>query len=219
MAKADIWDKMARKYAQAPIRNEAVYREKLARTQSYFTPDTEVFEFGCGSGTTAIAHAPHVRRIVATDLSANMLEIGREQAAAANIDNISFEQVALENFEPPIEAYDVVLALSLLHLLEAPQAAMSKAYTMLKPGGIFVTSTVCLGDSGGLKMLLWRVLIPLMQLIGKAPYVNYLGRAQVQSDLEASGFSIDFARAPAKGEAAFLIARKPGAGSAIKTSG
>ncbi len=104
MAKADIWDKMARKYAQAPIRNEAVYREKLARTQSYFTPDTEVFEFGCGSGTTAIAHAPHVRRIVATDLSANMLEIGREQAAAANIDNISFEQVALENFEPPIEA-------------------------------------------------------------------------------------------------------------------
>lgn len=44
-----IWDKIARKYAQTPVSNVAVYREKLARTQRRFTPQTEVFEFGCGA--------------------------------------------------------------------------------------------------------------------------------------------------------------------------
>jgi len=218
MEKAAIWDKMARKYAQTPIRNEAVYREKLARTQSYFTPDTELFEFGCGTGTTAIEHAPHVRRVVATDLSANMLEIGREKAAAADIDNISFEQASIEAFEPPAEQYDVVLALNLLHLLEDPQAAIAKAFAMLKPGGVFVTSTACLADSSAPMRLLFRVLIPLMQLVGKAPYVAHMTRAQLLSDLQASGFSIAFAREPAKGESAFLIARKPGEDSALHYS-
>ncbi|CAN0461103.1 unnamed protein product [Discosporangium mesarthrocarpum] len=219
MEAAAIWDKMARKYAQSPIRNEAVYRDKLNATQAYFTPDTEVFEFGCGTGTTAIEHAPHVRQIVATDISANMLEIGREKATAANIDNISFEQASMADYDPPAEQYDVVLALNLVHLLENPQAANARAYKMLKPGGIFVTSTVCLGDSGSVKMLLFRMLIPVMQLLGKAPYVAYQTRAQVLADLEVSGFSIDYARERAKGEAAFLIARKPGTNSALKLSG
>jgi 2-polyprenyl-3-methyl-5-hydroxy-6-metoxy-1,4-benzoquinol methylase len=207
---------MARKYAQTPVSNEAVYREKLACTQKYFTPQTEVFEFGCGTGSTALEHAPHVARIVATDISAKMLEIGREKADAAKLTNIEFRQLAVDEFEPPSAACDVVLALNLIHLLGEPESTMDKLATMLKPGGLFVQSTVCLADGGSAKLLLWRILIPLMQLIGKAPFVSYLSRKQLRRALERSGFEIVHEREPAKGEAAFIIARKPGSEAAVK---
>ncbi len=45
-------------------------------------------------------------------------------------------------------------------------------------------------------------------------HMRQTGLENLQSDLEAGGFSIDFAREPAIGEAAFPIARKPGEGSA-----
>lgn len=193
MADAAIWDKMARKYAQSPIRNEAAYKEKLARTQDWFTPDTEVFEFGCGTGTTALNHAPHVRKVVATDICANMLEIGQEKAAAANITNVEFRQLGMDDYVPEPNCCDAVLALNLVHLLRDP-AAIANVYSMLKPGGVFVQSTVCLGDSGGAKMLLWRVLIPIMQLIGKAPYVAYLRRDELLSALQDAGFELVYQR-------------------------
>ena len=64
-----FWDKIAEKYAKRPIADEAAYQRKLAVTRDYFRPDMEVLEFGCGTGTTAINHAPYVKHIRATDIS------------------------------------------------------------------------------------------------------------------------------------------------------
>ena len=53
-----FWDKIAVKYSRRPIADEASYQKKLEKSQAYFRPDTEVLEFGCGTGGTAIIHAP-----------------------------------------------------------------------------------------------------------------------------------------------------------------
>jgi len=37
--------------------------------------------------------------------------------------------------------------MSVLHLMEEKEGAIAKVYRLLKPGGVFATSTVCLGDS------------------------------------------------------------------------
>ncbi|MEO0996850.1 MAG: methyltransferase domain-containing protein, partial [Pseudomonadota bacterium] len=39
----------------------------------------------------SIHHAPRVERVHATDISARMIDIAREKADAAGIDNIEFE--------------------------------------------------------------------------------------------------------------------------------
>lgn len=62
-----FWDRLADKYAAQPIADEDAYRTKLARTQAHLTPEMDIFEFGCGTGGTAIAHAPHVRSVRAID--------------------------------------------------------------------------------------------------------------------------------------------------------
>ena len=76
-----FWDRLAEKYASQPIADQATYEQKLAITRKYLTPESEVFEFGCGTGSTALLHAPHVRYILATDVAGNMLDIGRGRAA------------------------------------------------------------------------------------------------------------------------------------------
>ena len=143
----DFWDARAQGYAKSPVGDEEAYKEKLATTQRYFDADSQVVEFGCGTGTTAIHHAPFVQRIVATDISSNMIEIARQKAVAADITNVEFHCTALEDFEAEDASFDVVMAHSILHLLEDPEQAIKLSYRLLKPGGVFVTSTACLGDS------------------------------------------------------------------------
>ena len=68
----DFWNKRADKYSKQPVPDEDAYRKKLEKTREYFRPDMDVLEIGCGTGSTAIAHAPYVRHILATDFSSRM---------------------------------------------------------------------------------------------------------------------------------------------------
>lgn len=205
MVKAvEFWDKKAESYAKSPVGDEEVYNEKLATTQRYFDADSQVFEFGCGTGTTAIHHAPFVSKIVATDISSNMIEIARKKAIAAKLTNIEFQRSTLEDFEAADASFDVVMAHNILHLLEDPDRAIRRAYQLLKPGGVFVTSTVCLGDS----FSHWRVLLIIGKIFGKVPYVNVLKRETLRRYLADAGFEVDL-EWNRKKQAAFIILKKP----------
>ena len=64
--------------------DQAAYERKLAITRECLNPDAQVLELGCGTGSTAIAHAPYVRHIRATDVSSRMIEIARSKAEVAS---------------------------------------------------------------------------------------------------------------------------------------
>ncbi|MBV1789845.1 methyltransferase domain-containing protein [Marinobacterium sp. D7] len=198
-----FWDRSAARYAKSSIRDQAGYEKKLAITREYFRPDWSVLEFGCGTGSTAILHAPFVGHIVATDISDRMLEIARQKAEAASIDNVIFRQGTLDSLEFEPESFDAVLGLNILHLLEEVEGAISTVYGLLKPGGVFISSTALVGELN----ILWRAVIPLMQAVGLAPFVNRFRRGELVAMLEQSGFSIDREWQPGKGSL-FIVARK-----------
>jgi ubiquinone/menaquinone biosynthesis C-methylase UbiE len=147
-------------------------------------PDMTVLEFGCGTGSTALEHAPHVAHLDATDISAAMIAIGREKAARAGITNVTFQQSGIEDFDAPDNSYDMVLALNLLHLLPDRPAALARIHRLLKPGGLFVSSTVCLTD----RLWFLRPAITVMQWLGKAPYVSFTRSNAVLGEFECAGF-------------------------------
>lgn len=184
IASSDFWDRVAPRYSQQPIADAESYARKLDTTQALMRPDMQVLEFGCGTGSTALKHAPHVAHLVATDVSAGMINIGRQKAEQAGIGNVSFRQCGVEDFEAPDGSYDMVLALNLLHLLPDRTAALAKVHRLLKPGGIFISSTVCLAD----RMWFLRPVIPVLQWAGKAPYVSFLGAHTVLGEVAAAGF-------------------------------
>ena len=174
-----FWDNSAQRYAKSRIQDEAAYRKKLDITQKYLQPDWSVLEFGCGTGSTAMVHAPHVKDILATDISDNMLAIAAQKAKDAGIGNIRFQQGTLESINPPSASFDAVLGLNILHLLEDPDSAIAISYKALKPGGVFITSTALVKEMNPFV----RLLIPLMQVLKLAPFVNYFNKTELVAKL------------------------------------
>ena len=200
-----FWDNIAERYSNQPIADEASYQKKLQVTRDYFQPDMAVLEFGCGTGSTAILHAPYVKHIRAIDVSGKMLEIARGKAKAQNLDNVTFEQSTIEEFSGTDGVFDAVLGLSILHLLENKEAAIAKVRDLLKPGGIFVTSTACLGDT----MSFFKLIAPIGKFLGLIPLVKVFTVQELANSLTDAGFEIDRQWQPGKGKAVFIVAKKP----------
>src|SRR5690606_14167253 len=81
-SKARFWNRIARKYARDPIADLAGYERTLQRVQALLSKKHEVLEIGCGTGTTALRLAPATRRLVATDISEQMIAIAGEKLAS-----------------------------------------------------------------------------------------------------------------------------------------
>ncbi len=202
-----FWDRIAEGYAKKPVANQAAYEEKLRITRSHFRPDMELLEFGCGTGTTALLHAPHVKHIRATDISAKMIEIARGKAEVQGITNVTFEQTGIEDLTVADGSVDMVLAMSILHLLEDMDAMLAKVHRMLKPGGLLVSSTVCIGDSLLLNAFI-RIVGPVGRLLGRMPMVRVISEQHLVDRLTAAGFVIEQQWRPEKSLGVFIVARK-----------
>lgn len=200
-----FWDKIAEGYAKKPIEDEASYQKKLQVTRDYFHPDMEVLEIGCGTGSTALIHAPHVKHIRAIDFSEKMIAIATEKANQQKISNVTFEKASIDELKIPPQSLDMVLALSILHLLENKEATIDRVYEMLKPGGLFVTSTTCLGDA----MSWFKLIAPIGKLLGFFPLVKVFTVQDLMSSLTAAGFTLDYQWQPSKEKAVFIVAKKP----------
>lgn len=206
MAEASkFWDRLSDKYAGLPITHEDDYQTKLAATRAYLRPEMRLLEFGCGTGGTAITHAPHVAHIRAIDFSERMLEKARTKAREAGIENVSFERADITTLPFPDAPYNMVLGLSILHLLDDPDAVIAKVYDMLVPGGHFVTSTACLGDT----MRVMKLVAPIGRALGKLPRLNVMTHEELAAKFTRAGFEIVHRWHPARDRAVFIIGRKP----------
>lgn len=183
-----FWDKQADKYSKSPIADEEAYKRKLKETQSLFSEDMSVLEFGCGTGTTAVHHAGQVKHIDAIDISENMLAIGRRRAEDAGVKNILFKRCTLLEFDAEPASYDVVLGLSILHLLPNRSETLDKVVRLLKPGGFFVSSTACLGDS---LMRHIKLIAPIASRLGLMPEFHVLKQQDLVAEITRTGLHID----------------------------
>lgn len=202
---ARFWDRIAEKYARKPVADEAVYQRKLELTRELLTPETEVLEVGCGTGSTAMAHAPHAGRVMAYDFSSKMIEIARSKARDAGVENVEFACASIEGLDVPDESFDVAMAHSVLHLVEDRAAALRRIRELLRPGGAFVSSTVCLGD----RMGWFRYIAPLGRRLGLLPVVKVFGERDLLAGIEAAGFDIENVWRPDGSLGVFVIARRP----------
>lgn len=187
-----------------PIADQEAYEAKLEETRAHLRPDSRVLEFGCGTGSTAILLAPQVAFIQAIDYSPRMLEIAREKARAAGVGKLQFAQSTLVELDSPAASWDVILGMNILHLLPDRAQTLARAHQLLKPGGVFISSTFCIADAS------WqmRVLAPLLRALPLLPMVASLTLGQLKSEMEAAGFAIEACWQPGANKAAFIVARK-----------
>jgi 2-polyprenyl-3-methyl-5-hydroxy-6-metoxy-1,4-benzoquinol methylase len=200
-----FWNRFAKRYAKKPVPDAEVYQKKLALTREYLNPDATVLEFGCGTGSTALLHAPYVKNIVALDSSAKMIEIAEGKAREEGVDNVEFQCAALEDMQVPAAAFDVILGLNVLHLMRDWRTAIARCHELLAPGGTFITSTACVAGAG----FLTKLFLPIGGKLGLIPKVEIFTDAALDEAMKDAGFTIvQDVKLNKDGLNAFIIARK-----------
>jgi ubiquinone/menaquinone biosynthesis C-methylase UbiE len=202
---ARFWDKVADGYSKKPVKDTESYERTLDCTRKYLSPNDTVLEVGCGTGTTALRLAPNVKQLVASDISSRMIEIAREKAATQGVTNVRFDRATLSDLALEEASFDAAMAFNLLHLLEDIPAAIQRIHALLKPGGVFVSKTVCLAEQSRL----WRLALIPVSALGLIPTVRCLRVAELEEIITRAGFEIaETGLYPPSPPSRFIVARK-----------
>jgi ubiquinone/menaquinone biosynthesis C-methylase UbiE len=185
---ATFWDQAAEKYAASPIKDQAAYEHTLVETRKHLRPGDRLLEIGCGTGGTALLLADAVAHITATDISANMIKIGRGKAVTQQVTNVDFVQATPADPKLAAQTFDAITGFNILHLLPDLEGDLAVLRERLKPGGLLISKTPCLADWKW--RAIGRLAIPIMQFFGKAPYVSFLKGSDVAAHIAAAGFEI-----------------------------
>lgn len=181
-----FWDLIAKRYAASPIDDIDAYRKKIDKLKSYLSPDDEILDIGCGTGTQCNDLSNRVRHVTGIDISSKLLAIAETRKAERNIDNVEFLQTTVfdERFKP--DSYNVVTAFYLLHFYEDIDVVIRRIHDIVKPDGLFILETACLAD----KNFILAKLVRLAGKLGLLPLVNILTIQQIEQALELTGFRI-----------------------------
>lgn len=201
---SDFWDRIAQKYAKRPIADLTAYEAKLADLAERLKPSDHVLEIGCGTGGTALRLAGGVASYTATDISARMIDIAKSKSVEdASCRPLFLQADAKATLEDA--TFDVVCAFSLLHLVDDIEGVIGAVRSQLKPGGLFISKTVCLKAAP----FPVRLFVRALTAIGYAPFVASLGHNDLVEQLRSAGFEIEDIRFFGKNRLnPYIVARK-----------
>jgi SAM-dependent methyltransferase len=135
---AAFWDAAADSFdteADHGLRDPRVRNAWAARLNSWLPrPPSDVLDLGCGTGSLSLLLAQAGHRVVAVDLSPNMVDHARHKLTAAGFDA---HVLVGDAASPPSlgRSFDVVLARHLLWTLPDPAATLRRWTDLSHPGG------------------------------------------------------------------------------------
>lgn len=122
---AGHWDRLRRELFGS--------HSELAALPGLLDPGWVVGDLGCGTGRSAAALAPFVRRVIAVDASEAMLDAARERLADHG--NVELRLGELEAMPVADGELDAALLLLVLHHVPEPAEVLAEVARAMKPGG------------------------------------------------------------------------------------
>ncbi|MCH9661934.1 MAG: class I SAM-dependent methyltransferase [Bacteroidetes bacterium] len=164
-----FWDNASKNYDKTEDRFEYIHQKSRKNTKRHLETSNVVLDYGCGTGTTACEIADDVKEIYAIDISSKMVEISKKKAAEKNIKNVTFVEGDIFDEKLKKESFDRILAFNMLHTIPNPENAVQRINELLKPDGLFISITPCLGDKMSFIVGLQIRLVQIMCKIGIIP--------------------------------------------------
>ncbi len=165
-----------------------------------------VVEFGCGTGYFTEAIQSHADRVVATDLSDELLK----KAGQRFVDNpkIKLQKEDCRNTAFPRDSFDCVFAANVIHVIEKPHLMLHESRRLMKEGGRLII--VSFTNDGMRRFDIFKLGLRFLRKWGRPPrQVRGISLHELRAMVEASGFLVETAEIIGnKTKALFLVGTK-----------
>lgn len=152
-------------------------------------PGAALLDLGCGGGHVAYAAAPHAARVVAYDLSREMLAAVSAEAGRRGLGNVEIRQGAAERLPFAEGAFDIAATRYSAHHWRDVPAALAEMARVTKPGGLAVVVDLIAPEDPLLDTHLQAV-----ELLRDPSHVRDYALSQWRTMLGAAGFAVGAAR-------------------------
>ena len=211
MSKSEkFWDQSASNYDNTEEKFEFIHSRSRENTKRYLKDTDIVLDYGCGTGTTACEVSSLVKSVRAIDISTGMIEIAKGKAATGGVVNVDFEQAVIFDEEFENGSFDVVLAFNMLHTVPDPESVVQRTVELLKPGGLFISVTPCLGGKKSALVSLQILLVRALLKVGVIPVpIRQLKSADLDDLMDEERLQVIETEEIFKGASSyFMVAKK-----------
>ena len=143
-----FWGKRARSWDHGAGNNPGLVKvvDQVIASAS-LNEDSVVMDLGCGSGQLSLRIAPYVKKVIAVDISQNMINLLVKNAEANKITNIETMVAPIEHLVLPAASFDVIVTNYALHHLKDKDKALAveKSFFWLADGGQIVIGDMMFG--------------------------------------------------------------------------
>lgn len=200
-----FWDSVSKRFGDSDKEiTSPAFQQIKQSAEKYFKKTDNVLDIGCGQGDITLEIARKVKSVQGIDISAGMIEAAEQKANRQNITTAKFSKADLFNESFQNKSFDTVSTFNVLPYIHDKKDFYRRIHELLKPNGLFISSTACLRE----RVSLLRFLMSALTAFNFVPKTIFYKTAELETEIKEVGFTIlesfNIAQLPER----FIIARK-----------
>lgn len=200
-----FWDSVSKRFGGSDKEMiSPAFQHIKQNAEKYFHKTDNVLDIGCGPGDITLEIAGKAKSVHGIDISAGMIEAAKQKANSQNIATAKFSKADLFNESFQNNSFDTISAFNVLHYVHEKKDFYRRIHELLKPNGLFISSTACLRE----RVSLLRFLLSALTAFNLVPKTIFYKTTELETEIKEAGFTILESFNIAKLPERFIVARK-----------
>lgn len=190
MKEKSLWNRLAKQYDRQVSGYDQAYKRSIQKVLQHINSTSSVLEIACGTGIISFGIAANVKKLIAVDLSEQMIAIARQKAQERGIHNLDFQVADGYALQYAEASFDAILLFNVLHVVKEPDTLLREVRRLLRPDGVILTATDCYAEPAPLGIRVQLVVQKLLKACGVIPYLCYYTKAGLEATIRRNGFEV-----------------------------